>query len=106
MAVFIVFKKLPALAMAVYPFIFLKDITHKKNAVLVNHERIHFRQQLELLIIPFYLLYFTFYFVNRIKKQNHYTAYMNIAFEKEAYVNELNPDYLKTRKLFSWLKYF
>ncbi len=105
MAVFVVVKKLPALAMAIYPFILLKDKTQKQNIVLVNHERIHFKQQLELLIIPFYLLYLTYYFINRLKRQNHYTAYMNIAFEKEAYANELNPNYLKTRKMFSWLKH-
>jgi len=33
-------------------------------------------------------------------------GYMNISFEKEAYANENNLDYLKTRKPFQFLKYY
>lgn len=105
MAIIVVIKRLPATAMAIYPFLLLKNKTLKVNAVVLNHEKIHFRQQLELLVLPFYLLYLTHYLVNRLKKQNHYNAYMNIAFEKEAYLNEQDLTYNKNRKWFAWLKY-
>lgn len=39
--------------MAVFPFVFVKYLRDKKNKVFLNHERIHLRQQLELLIFPF-----------------------------------------------------
>ena len=41
----------------IFPFIFLKYQALKGNKVLINHEKIHLRQQLELLIIPFFLVY-------------------------------------------------
>jgi len=33
------------------------------------------------------------------------TAYMNISFEREAYTNDNNLEYLKDRKYFAWIKY-
>lgn len=32
-------------------------------------------------------------------------AYKKISFEKEAYINDINLDYLRERKLFSFIKY-
>ncbi|RFQ89624.1 hypothetical protein CRE09_29030, partial [Escherichia coli] len=34
-------------AMAVFPFIFLKKKKYQSNRYLLNHEKIHLRQQLE-----------------------------------------------------------
>ena len=45
-------------AIALFPFILIRDNFETNNLVLINHEKIHLRQQLELLIIPFYALYF------------------------------------------------
>ena len=73
---------------------------------MVNHETIHIYQQLELLVIPFYLLYILMYLYNIVKYRNVLEAYMNIPFEKEAYANETKYTYIKERKLFSWIKYF
>lgn len=67
------------------------------NEVLMNHERIHLWQQIEMLIIPFYILYF----IELFKK-----GYHNVSFEKEAYDNEKNLSYIKKRRLWSFLKYF
>ncbi len=39
------------------PFLILKNKDLKNNLNLINHERIHLIQQLELLIIPFYFIY-------------------------------------------------
>lgn len=36
-----------------FPFIVLRQSRMKDDPVLINHEKIHLRQQLELLVIPF-----------------------------------------------------
>jgi hypothetical protein len=60
----------------------------------MNHEFIHFRQQIELLIIPFYILYLLNYLINLIRYHKHTEAYRNILFEREAYENDSNLSYL------------
>ena len=40
-----------------WPFIVMKNEELKKDRVFINHERIHLRQQLELLILPFFIIY-------------------------------------------------
>jgi hypothetical protein len=88
-----------------YPFVFIKYREDKDNPVFLNHERIHLRQQLELLILPFFIWYFIEYLIRlqKYKSKNH--AYRNISFEREAYTNESNLDYLKRRKIFGFLNY-
>lgn len=81
----IVIPNLTANAMAVYPFIFLKSKDQKQDEILINHEKIHLCQQIELLLLPFYFLYLFNYLINLIKYKNHYQAYYHISFEKEAY---------------------
>jgi len=97
---------LPATAMALFPFMLFKEREMKNNLLLINHEKIHFHQQLELLVLPFYVLYLLNYLVNLIRFKNHTEAYFNICFEKEAYANDQQKDYLQHRVLFSWIKYF
>ncbi len=75
------------------------------HPLLLNHERIHLRQQAELLILPFYVWYVLEYFVRLLAYKNKKEAYRNISFEREAYANESDPDYLKHRKFWSFLKY-
>ncbi len=104
MPCFIVVPQLPAAAMAIYPFILIKKKAYQGDVVLVNHEKIHHQQQLELLIVPFYLFYVVNYVFNLIKYASHQKAYCHIIFEKEAYVNEKNLNYLNHRKCFAWLK--
>lgn len=88
-----------------FPFILLKKTEDRQNEVLVNHEKIHFYQQMELLIIPFYIWYLVEYFLKYLKYRNPQLAYRNISFEREAYENEENPDFLKTRTFWNFLKY-
>jgi len=45
------------LGLAFFLFLILKSKDLKNNLNLINHERIHLIQQLELLIIPFYFIY-------------------------------------------------
>lgn len=91
--------------MAMYPFIFIRKADYKKDAVLVNHECIHHRQQLELLIIPFYVFYLLHYVINLFLFRNHDKAYRGIIFEKEAYANEKNSGYLSQRKRWNFITY-
>ena len=89
----------------IFPFVFLKHKALKADMVLINHEKIHLRQQLELLILPFYIFYVIEFIIRFIQYKNWYTAYRNISFERESYCNEANFNYLGERKIWSFLKY-
>ena len=91
--------------MALFPFILVRKAGHKTDPRLINHEKIHLAQQLELLILPFYLLYQLHYLVNLIRYRKHDRAYRNIVFEKEAYAMESCPEYLKNRPFWAWAKF-
>ncbi len=91
--------------LSLWPFIFVKSNSFKEDAVLINHEKIHLRQQRELLILPFYVLYITEWMFRAIWYLNTYRAYQNISFEREAYTNENQADYLSKRTPFSFIKY-
>lgn len=91
--------------MALFPFVILRDKRMKDNLRLINHERIHLRQQLEMLIIPFYIWYIAEYFMRCIKYGNKSAAYRNISFEREAYANEYNFNYLKNRKFWNFTNF-
>jgi hypothetical protein len=91
--------------LAAFPFVFVKYRVDKENRVFVNHEKIHLRQQLELLVFPFFIWYFIEYFVRLIQYKNADLAYRNISFEREAYANELNLDYLKNRAFWRFLNH-
>lgn len=92
-------------AMAILPFIIIRDKKLRLNEVLINHEKIHLRQQAELLILPFYIWYVSEYFMLLLKFKNHKKAYYSICFEREAYANENNPDYIDKRRFWSFRKY-
>lgn len=88
-----------------FPFIVLKDSKDKNNRILLNHEKIHLRQQVEMFIVFFYFWYVLEYYYLLFKFRNPYLAYQNISFEREAYSNEHDLNYLKTRKLWNFKKY-
>ncbi|MCP2028841.1 hypothetical protein L1276_004012 [Flavobacterium sp. HSC-32F16] len=91
--------------MAVFPFVLVKYDLDKTNGVFVNHEKIHLRQQLELLIIPFFVWYFLEYLIRLIQYKNAGLAYRNISFEREAYDKESDLNYLKNRSFFQFLHF-
>lgn len=91
--------------MALFPFVLVKEREYALDPVLMNHERIHLRQQLEMLILPFYILYIVNYLFNLSKYGHHYVAYRKMYYEREAYVNERNMKYLKNRKFWAFLGY-
>ena len=92
-------------ALAVWPFIILKERSLKRDAVLLHHERIHLRQQLELLWVFFFLFYVVEYAVKIIIYKDLKTAYHNISFEREAYGNEHDDNYLTNRNFWNFLRY-
>lgn len=89
--------------MTLFPFILLKDRGLASDKVIMNHEMIHLWQQTEMLVIPFYTIYLLHYFWNLCIYRDHDQAYRNIIFEREAYLHEADPDYLKRRKFWGWL---
>ena len=88
-----------------WPFIILKADHLKDDIYLLNHERIHLKQQIELLVIPFYIFYIFEWVVRCCYYFNGYKAYQNLSFEREAFLHEKDLDYLQNRKAFSFLKY-
>ncbi len=92
--------------MTLWPFIILKDEALKQDATLMNHEEIHLVQQLELLIIPFYIWYGTEFLIKWAIYKDRYIAYRNISFEREAYDQESNLFYLSShRSRWNFLRY-
>ena len=91
--------------MAVFPFVVVKYSFDKTNDTFVNHEKIHLRQQLEMLILPFFIWYFLEFLIRLIQYKNKDLAYRNISFEREAYSNETDINYLKNRSYFQFLRY-
>jgi hypothetical protein len=87
-------------AVALWPLIVIRDIQFAQPHI-INHERIHLKQQIELGVVFFYFVYVFEYLNHRIKGKNHNDAYMNISFEREAYTFECDLKYLENRKFWS-----
>lgn len=76
-----------------------------KKENLIQHETIHIKQQIEMLIIPFYIWYFIEWIIKFIKYRDAKKAYKSISFEKEANIYENRKNYLEFRKPYSWIKF-
>lgn len=81
-----------------YPFVFLRERSPERT--IVNHERIHYEQVKRLGMLRFYALYLKEYFQNRLKGMGHRQAYLEISFEKEAYLFQDNPEELFSRSFY------
>ena len=88
-----------------FPFVIVSEKDLKQNSVMINHEKIHIRQQLELLILPFFIWYGVEFLFRLIIYRDRNIAYRNISFEREAYANEKDLNYLKQRSFWRFLKY-
>lgn len=100
----------------------------KIDDVTLNHEAIHSAQIKEVMLasIPaavllwiisniwlaglfvlasYYLWYVVEWAIHFIRLKDAHLAYRRISFEREAYVNEDDPEYLKRRAVFAFLKY-
>lgn len=91
-------------AITLFGLVFTRDRKQITPRIL-NHELIHCQQQLELLYIPFFILYVLEWLAHLVKYRKWWKAYQSISFEREAYSNDANPDYLDHRKPYSWLRY-
>lgn len=99
-------KKLGIVGITLYPFIFVSSVKQLSNKITINHEKIHLRQQLELLIIPFYFIYMFEYIIGLFVYGNRHDAYKQISSERESYTNDNNLNYLNDRKIWTSFKYF
>lgn len=90
---------------ALFPFVFLRHASLKEDVLLVNHERIHLRQQLELLILPFFVFYVLEFIWRFLQYRSCYLAYKNISFEREAYTNEKDLNYMESRSFWGFVGY-
>jgi len=101
-------------ALAFYPILFIRKEAELSDRT-IRHEKIHHQQQIELLLVGFYFWYAVEYVIrlliwlDRLNWQEIRVAsdlaYHDISFEREAYENEDDPDYLKSRKVFSYTDY-
>lgn len=92
-------------SITIFPFILLKYTYLKSNTSLINHERIHLRQQLEMLVILFYVVYVFEFFIRLLQFRIWKLAYKNISFEREAYYYESKMNYLKKRSFWNFIKF-
>ncbi len=88
-----------------FPFVFVKNKDDALDTVFVNHEKIHLRQQVELLILPFYVWYFVEYLFRLVQFKDRKKAYYNISFEREAYANEKDLNYIKSRSFWNFCNF-
>lgn len=91
-------------AINIFGIIFTKSDLDNES---INHERIHTEQMKEMLFIFFYLWYGIEYVVKWICniRLSQHEIYRSISFEQEAYNNQNNLEYLKSRKRYAWFKY-
>ena len=87
----------------------LFGVIFTRNEILsertLRHEAIHTAQMRETLFIPFYLWYGLEWLFRLVQYRNRMQAYRNISFEREAFANDRNENYLNERRFFSFLKY-
>ena len=80
-------------AMNLFGVLFVRnDIKTPMDEIDINHEAIHTEQYKEMLWIKIFIY------------GNIHKAYRNISFEREAYQNEHNLEYLSNRKRYRWFK--
>jgi hypothetical protein len=84
------------------PFgIFLRE-RYLYSSSTINHESIHWKQQMEMLIIFFYIWYIVEWGIKYLLHGK--MAYYYLSFEREAYKYDDDFEYLKRRKHFAWIK--
>ena len=92
-------------AMTLGFFIFARKEFKPLSDLVIRHETIHMRQQMEMLFLPFFLWYGIEYLIRILQYRDLHLAYRNISFEREAYANEDRLDYDSFRRFFAWTSY-
>lgn len=91
------------LAINLFGVLFVRsELKNKVTEQTINHESIHTAQMKELLWVFFYLLYVLEWLYRLIFHTK--TAYRGISFEREAYDNQDNLEYLASRKPYAMWK--
>ena len=94
-----------AMAAAFFPFMFVRNVEFA-TPIFVNHERIHFAQQLETLFIGSIFIHLVEdLYSGLFKRLKAEERYLFRSSEQEAYRNQENFDYLSSRRFFSQFKY-
>jgi len=78
-------------AITIWKWVFYAEKNPDK--ILINHERIHLDQIKRDGVFKFYFKYLADYMALRFSGKEHFEAYMNIPYEKEAYANQGNFQY-------------
>jgi len=91
------------IAITLAPFGIYIEPEYFDDAQVRNHETIHWYQQIEMLIIFFYLWYIIEWLIRIFI--NWKRAYMSISLEREAYNNDGDMNYPSRRDHWSWLNY-
>lgn len=118
-----------SIAITLFPFVFYLNKNVKANPITRNHESIHIRQQMECALVGvlvstaggllfswtmwvllpgaflFYLIYGVEFIIKAIKNKSWYGGYINLSFEREAYLNSNRQSYISLRKSFAWIRY-
>ncbi len=117
-------------SMKMITFFWIIFTRQNANVTMVdeNHEEIHLFQKLEMAaiglgvtailcalglspwwlfvsLITWHVWYGIEWLFRLVQYRDFHTAYRNIAFEREAFSNDDNVSYLKTRNRFAWIKY-
>lgn len=116
-------------AITIFPFVFSRKKAKPLSDVTLNHEGIHLSQQLEVLLaslivvflaitivhiswwwmlatLPVYYLWYGIEYLLRLAiYRSGKDAYYNVSFEQEAYINQRDSGYLKSRKRYAWTRY-
>ena len=94
-----------AKADALFPFIVVRN-QEVLTPLVLNHERIHHRQQLETLYIGLSLRTLAErVYATSIPGLTQQERYFYLASEQEVHLYQANPDYLETRRLFSLFRH-
>ena len=89
-------------AITLWPFVISRTSFNKR---VLDHEKIHIRQQQEMLVIGFYIMYVYYWLCGYLVHRDSQIAYFSIPFEQEAYENEHDEYYLANRPFWAWRHY-
>lgn len=87
-------------AMTIWPFVFVRS---ELSEIDMNHEKIHGRQQVEMLWLLFFIWYGVEYLLRAVF--GGYNPGKNVSFEREAYDKDIDLNYLKHRRFLAFIKY-
>lgn len=87
--------------LAAWPFIFVRP---NATANTILHEKIHLRQQVEMLVLPFFVWYAVEFLIRWVQSGfRSEVAYHNVSFEREAYLHENDTNHLPHRYFWEFL---